>query len=84
MPHSRSRVLTDDPGGHDRSAEGFLYVLTESAVLGEPGVMTALIALKLSASAQFADRSGGCARAPTAAPNGADIVKGFALACSHP
>lgn len=38
----------------------FLYDATEAAELGEPGAREALIALKLSQNAQFADKAGGC------------------------
>ena len=46
---------------------GVLYDATEAAELGEPGALLALIDLKLSKSAQFADRPGGCALAERAA-----------------
>ena len=49
---------------------GFLYDLTEAAELGERGAMAALIDLKLSPSAQFADKAGGCRLAEQAARGG--------------
>lgn len=49
---------------------GFLYDATEAAELDEPGAITALINLKLSQSAQFADRTGGCALAARYAKDG--------------
>ncbi len=42
---------------------GMLYDATEAAELGEPGAAAALIDLKLSQSAQFHDKAGGCALA---------------------
>jgi hypothetical protein len=56
-------IRIDYPGG-------FLYDGTEAAELGEPGAMLALIDLKLSSNAQFADRAGGCALAQGAARQG--------------
>jgi TPR repeat protein len=47
------QVRIDRPGS-------FLYAITEAAELGERGAMPALIDLKLSQSAQFADKAGGC------------------------
>ncbi len=48
----------------------FLYDLIEAAELGEPGALPALIDLKLSQSAQFADKAGGCKLAEQAAASG--------------
>jgi hypothetical protein len=50
--------------------EGLLYDATEAVELGEPGAVDALINLKLSRSAQFGDKPGGCALAQVAAQNG--------------
>ena len=49
---------------------GFLYDLIEAAELGERGAMPALIDLKLSENAQFADKAGGCKLAEQAARAG--------------
>ena len=49
---------------------GYLYDITEAAELGEPGAAAALIDLKLSQSAQFADNAGGCKLAEQAAASG--------------
>jgi hypothetical protein len=50
--------------------ESLLYDLTEAAELGEPGALDALIEAKLSQSAQFHDKAGGCALAARAAKDG--------------
>jgi TPR repeat protein len=50
--------------------EDILYDATEAIELGEPGAVDALINLKLSRSAQFSDKPGGCALAQVAAKNG--------------
>ncbi len=40
--------------------DGFLYDALEAAELGEPGMLTALVDLKLSDHVQFKDRAGAC------------------------
>ena len=47
-----------------------LYYAVEAAELDEPGAMTALIELKLSANAQFQDRPGACKLIETAVSRG--------------
>ena len=51
-----------------------LYDATETAELGEPGALDALINLKLSPSAQFADKAGSCALVQSAAAVGDDVA----------
>jgi hypothetical protein len=53
---------------------GMLYDATEAAELGEPGALDALIDLKLSQSAQFRDKPGGCALAAQFAKLGDEIA----------
>jgi hypothetical protein len=60
---------------------GLLYDATEAAELGEPGALLALIDLKLSKSAQYADRPGGCALAERAALQQVDGAAQRAQAC---
>ncbi len=67
-------VQIDYPGG-------VLYDATEAAELGEPGALLALIDLKLSKSAQFADRAGGCALAERAAAQRFDGAAQRTQAC---
>jgi hypothetical protein len=64
--------------GYDKD---FLYTLHDHAELGEPNAMATLIALKLSSSAQFADRAGGCALAERAATNGDGAAKKLLASC---
>jgi TPR repeat protein len=56
-------ILAENPELTVTRPEGMLYNATEAAELDEPGAIDALIALKLSASRQFADKAGGCALA---------------------
>jgi hypothetical protein len=67
-------VTVDEP-------KDFLYTLNDAAELGEPNAMATLIALKLSSSAQFADRAGGCRLAARAAANGDDRARTALAAC---
>jgi hypothetical protein len=67
-------IRIDYPGG-------FLYDATEAAELGEPGAMLALIDLKLSQNAQFADKPGGCALAERAAQQGVEGAAARAKGC---
>jgi TPR repeat protein len=64
------RLLAENPNVQMGYPEHFLYTTIEDAELGEPGAMDALIALKLSPHAQFADKTGGCALAERAAKAG--------------
>ena len=64
------KVLTENPELTIDRPEHVLYDLTEEAELGEPGALDALIEVKLSQSAQFQDKAGGCALAARAAKNG--------------
>ena len=57
------RLLAENPNVQMDYPDHFLYRTIEDAELGEPGAMDALIALKLSAHPQFADKAGGCALA---------------------
>ena len=58
-----AQLVIDNPTITVESDKDFLYTLNDHAELGEPNAMATLIALKLSSSAQFADRAGGCALA---------------------
>jgi TPR repeat protein len=60
------QILAENPDVQMGNPERFLYTATADAELGEPGAMDALIALKLSPHAQFADKAGGCALAARA------------------
>lgn len=53
-------ILADNPVsiGYPK---GLLASLAEAVEVGEPGAMSALIGLKLSAHPQFSDKAGGCA-----------------------
>jgi TPR repeat protein len=62
--------------------EDILYDATEAIDLGEPGAVNALINLKLSRSAQFGDKPGGCALARVAAKNGDETAAGRLLECA--
>lgn len=64
------RLLAENPNIQMGYPDRFLHTATEDAELGEPGAMDALIALKLSRHAQFADKAGGCALAERAAKSG--------------
>jgi TPR repeat protein len=52
-------LLADNPELTVTYPESLLYDATEAVELGEPGAVAALINLKLSRSAQFADKAGG-------------------------
>ena len=64
------RLLAENPHVHVSHPKGTLYYAVEAAELDEPGAMAALIALKLSANAQFQDRPGACKLIETAASRG--------------
>jgi TPR repeat protein len=63
-------ILAANPEVKIARPEGILYKAIEASELGEPGVTAALIELKLSQSAQFRDKAGGCALAEKAAKQG--------------
>ena len=54
------RLLAEYPQARVSHAKRTLYDAVEAAELYEPGAMAALIAVKLSANAQFQDRPGAC------------------------
>jgi TPR repeat protein len=54
------RLLAEYPQTRVSHPKRTLYDAVEAAELDEPGAMQALIALKLSANAQFQDRPGAC------------------------
>jgi TPR repeat protein len=64
------RLLAENPNVQMEYADRILYTAIEDAELGKPGAMDALIALKLSGHAQFADKAGGCILAERAAKAG--------------
>jgi TPR repeat protein len=76
-----ARLAINDPTITVNNEKDFLYTLNDSADLGEPNAMATLIALKLSSSAQFADRDGGCALARRAAAGGDAAAKKLLESC---
>ncbi len=64
------RLLAEDPDLRLNYPQHVLYNATEAAELDEPGAMTALIELKLSANTQFQDRPGACKLIETAVSRG--------------
>lgn len=76
-----AQLVIDNPTVNVIEDKDFLYTLNDHAELGEPNAMATLIALKLSSSAQFADRAGGCGLAERAAPGGDDRVKQLLATC---
>jgi TPR repeat protein len=76
-----AHLLIDNPTVTLQGDKDFLYTLKDSAELGEPNAMATLIALKLSSSAQFADRAGGCALAERAAATGDQAAKKLLAGC---
>ncbi|MBV8792386.1 MAG: sel1 repeat family protein [Pseudolabrys sp.] len=70
-----ARLVIDNPSVTIGDDKDFLYTLNDHAELGEPNAMAALIALKLSASRQFADRAGGCTLAQRASASGDSAAK---------
>jgi TPR repeat protein len=77
-----ARFLTDNPTVKTSIHKRIVYDLTEAAELGEPGAMTALIALKLSSNARFADKTEGCKLARHAAQNGETSAKKLLDGCT--
>lgn len=63
-------IMAANPEVKITHPDGILYQAIEASELGEPGVAAALIELKLSKSAQFADKAGGCALAEATAKRG--------------
>jgi TPR repeat protein len=76
-----AHLVIDNPTVTLSNDKDFLYTLNDSAELGEPNAMATLIALKLSSSAQFADRAGGCALAERAAATGDGAAKKLLANC---
>ena len=64
------RLLAEFPDVRVNGPKRVLYDAVQAAELGEPGAMDALIALKLSANAQFEDRPGACNLIETAVGRG--------------
>ena len=64
------RLLAEHPEVRVSYPKRVLYDAVEAAELDEPGAMAALIALKLSANAQFQDRPGACKLIETAVSRG--------------
>ena len=64
------RLLAENPEVRVNDPKRVLYDAVQAAELDEPGAMTALIELKLSANAQFQDRPGACKLIETAVSRG--------------
>ena len=64
------RLLAENPEVGVNYPKRVLYDAVQAAELDEPGAMTALIELKLSANAQFQDRPGACKLIETAVSRG--------------
>jgi hypothetical protein len=64
------RLLAEYPQTRVSHPKITLYKAVEAAELDEPGAVAALIALKLSANAQFQDRPGACKLIETAVGRG--------------
>ena len=64
------RLLAEHPEVRVNYPKRTLYDAVQAAELDEPGAMAALIALKLSANAQFQDRPGACKLIETAISRG--------------
>ena len=64
------RLLAEFPDMRVNGPKRVLYDAMQAAELDEPGAMAALIALKLSANAQFQDRPGACKLIETAVGRG--------------
>jgi TPR repeat protein len=75
------RLVSENPDVKIEYPNQFLYRATEDAELGEPGAMEALIALKLSSHAQFADQAGGCALAKRVSEGGDAAARRHAEKC---
>ena len=77
-----AQLLADNPTVKPYDAKRVLYEITEAMELGEPNAMTTLIALKLSANPEFADKAGGCRLAERAAQSGDERAKALLAGCS--
>jgi TPR repeat protein len=64
------QILAANPETRLMNPKGVLYYAMEAAELDEPGAMTALIKLKLSANGQFQDKAGACKLIETAVARG--------------
>ena len=64
------RLLAENPEVRVNYPKRVLYDAVQAAELDEPGAMTALIELKLSANTQFQDRPGACKLVETAVSRG--------------
>jgi TPR repeat protein len=76
------RFVAENPAVRVDRPKDLLYDLTHAAELGEPGAMSALIALKLSANARFADKAGGCKLAERAAKDGDETARKLLATCT--
>lgn len=76
-----ARLYAANPEVESSNATGFLFDMTEFSDLGEPGARVALVALKLSAHPQFADRAGACALIEEAEKEGDASLRPFADRC---
>ena len=74
------QFLADNPTVQVYDAKARALRSDQAAELGEPGAMSALIALKLSSNAQFADKAGGCRLAERAVKDGDESAKKFLTA----
>lgn len=76
-----ARLYAANPDVKSGNATSFLFDLAEFADLDEPGAREALVALKLSAHPQFADKAGACALVEKAAKDGDASLRAFADRC---
>ncbi len=77
------RLLAANPELTISYPQGILYDATEAVELDEPGAAAALIELKLSQSAQFRDKPGGCALAERAAKGGDEMAARLLRDCAN-
>jgi TPR repeat protein len=77
------RLLAANPELTISYPQGILYDATEAVELDEPGAAAALIELKLSQSAQFRDKPGGCALAERAAKGGDETAARLLRGCAN-
>jgi TPR repeat protein len=75
------RFVAENPTVQPPRPKAILYDLTHAAGLGEPGAMSALIALKMSSNPRFADKAGGCKLAAQAAKDGDDEARRLLASC---
>ena len=76
-----AHLYAANPDVASTNPTGFLFDLTEFSDLGEPGAREALVALKLSAHPQFADKAGACALVEKAEKEGDASLRSFADRC---